>query len=201
MTITILLIIVNVIVFVMMEILGDTQSVLFMLEHGAMYPTNILEMGEYWRFITAMFLHFGFEHLINNMVMLGAAGRILEAELGKIKYVLLYVMAGIGGNVLSFLQMVICDDYAVSAGASGAVFGIVGGLVWIVIVHKGRYQSLTGKGLIFMIGLCLYYGITAGNVDNWGHIGGLIMGVLMGILCYRKPKWKMIDFEEENLYT
>ena len=101
---------------------------------------------------------------------------------------------------MSCFQMVQSGDYAVSAGASGAIFGIVGALCWIVIVHKGRYQSLTGKGMLMMLALCLYYGLTTGNVDNWGHIGGLVMGFVMGILFYgRGPK--PIDFRDENLYT
>ena len=200
MTITILLIIVNVIVFVMMEILGDTNSAFFMLEHGGIYPPKILENGEYWRFLSAMFLHFGFQHLLNNMVMLGAAGRILEKELGKVKFFLLYIIAGIGGGLLSYAQMVQSGDYAVAAGASGAIFGIVGALCWIVILHKGRFKSLTGRGLLIMIALCLYYGITSGDVDNWGHIGGLLMGFVMSMILYRRAR-KPIDFEEDSLYT
>ncbi len=200
MAVTIGLIIVNIAIFFLMEILGDTESATFMLEHGGIYPPSILEEKEYWRFLSSMFLHYGFDHLLNNMVMLGASGRILESALGKVKYFLLYIIAGIGGGVLSCLQMVQSGDYAVSAGASGAIFGIVGALCWIVIVHRGKYETLTGKGLIFMIVLCLYYGVTAGNVDNWGHIGGLVAGFFICIIFYqRKPK--KIDFSQQNLYT
>lgn len=200
MAVTIGLILINIVIFFIMEILGDTQSAAFMLEHGGIYPPLILEEKEYWRFISAMFLHYGFDHLLNNMVMLGASGRILENALGKVKYFLLYIIAGIGGGVLSFFQMVHSGDYAVAAGASGAIFGIVGALCWIVIVHKGKYETLTGKGLIFMIILCLYYGVSAGNVDNWGHIGGLVAGFFICIIFYqRKPK--KIDFSQQNLYT
>lgn len=107
---------------------------------------------------------------------------------------------------MSYLQMLHSGDYAVAAGASGAIFGIIGALLWIVILHKGRYETLTGKGLLFMIVISLYYGISSGGVDNWGHIGGLIMGFLMGILLYRKKinsgeKTKYVDFEGENPYT
>lgn len=205
MAVTIGLIIINCIIFLIMEILGNTQSAAFMLVHGGLFPLKIVEEGEYWRLFTSMFLHFGFDHLLNNMVMLGAAGRILENELGKIKYFLLYIIAGIGGGTLSCMQMLRSGDYAVAAGASGAIFGIVGALCWIVIVHKGRFQSLTGRGLLIMLTLCMYYGLTAGDVDNWGHMGGLIMGFLMGIIFYgrgRKPRGsKPIDFKDENLYT
>lgn len=187
MSVTIVLIVINVIVFLVLELLGQTESAVFMMEHGAMYPPYIQENGEYWRLFTAMFMHFGLVHLLHNMVMLGAAGQILERAVGKIKFIIIYLIAGIGGSILSYVQMLRNGEYAVSAGASGAVFGIVGALSWVVIVHKGRYETLTGKGMLAMIALCLYYGISTGNVDNWGHIGGLVMGFIMGILCMRHP--------------
>lgn len=177
---------VNVIVFLILEILGDTQSSAFMAEHGAMHPLLITQDQQYWRFFTAMFLHFGGEHLMNNMVVLGASGIILEEALGHGKYTILYLTAGIGGSILSCLEMLVTNDYAVSAGASGAIFGVIGGLLWVVIRHKGHYETLTGKGLLVMIALSLYYGVSTGGVDNWGHIGGLIMGFLQAMILYRK---------------
>ena len=121
---------------------------------------------------------------------------ILEKALGHVKFTILYLIAGVGGNILSCAQMLHTKDYAVAAGASGAIFGIVGALLWIVILHRGRYESLTGKGLLFMIVITLYYGITTGGIDNWGHIGGLLMGFVMGIILYRR-----VDFRRENPYT
>lgn len=200
MKVTFVLIIINVIAYLTLEIFGDTESAKYMMDVGAIYPPYIVEKGQYWRLFTATFMHFGLPHLMNNMVILGSAGQILEKALGKWKFLVLYLCAGIGGSVLSCGQMLASGDYGVAAGASGAVFGIIGALVWIVIVHKGRYESLTGKGLTIMIVLCLYYGVTAGNVDNWGHIGGLIMGFLMCIIFYRR-NIKKIDFTEQNLYT
>lgn len=179
---------INVIIFLIMEIIGDTQNSVFMAEHGAMHPLLIIQEKKYWCFFTAMFLHFGGEHLLNNMVVLGAAGVILEEALGHGKYTILYLTAGIGGSVLSCLEMLVTNDYAVSAGASGAIFGVIGGLLWVVIVHKGHYETLTGKGLLVMIALSLYYGVSTGGVDNWGHIGGLLMGFLQGIILYRKKQ-------------
>lgn len=200
MKVTFVLIIINVIAYLALEILGDTESAKYMMDVGAIYPPYIVEKGQYWRLFTATFMHFGLPHLMNNMVILGSAGQILENALGKWKFLVLYLCAGIGGSALSCGQMLVSGDYGVAAGASGAVFGIIGALVWIVVVHKGRYESLTGKGLTIMIVLCLYYGVTAGNVDNWGHIGGLIMGFLICIIFYRR-NIKKIDFTEQNLYT
>lgn len=181
---TIALIICNVIIFFLLESMGQTESAVFMMQNGAIYPPYISENGEYWRLFTATFMHFGFGHLLHNMVMLAAAGQILERAMGKAKFLFLYFMAGIGGSLLSYMQMLHSGEYAVAAGASGAIFGIIGGLAWVVIVHKGHYETLTGKGMVGMIALSLYYGISTGNVDNWGHIGGLLMGFAMSMIFY-----------------
>jgi rhomboid protease GluP len=197
---TILLIAVNVIVFVILEILGDTEDAEFMYLHGACYPPAIVEDGEYWRLFTASFLHFGFDHLINNMVVLGCAGHFLEEALGHGRYLMLYLVSAVASNVLSCAQMYRSGDYAVSAGASGAVFAVIGGLLWIVIRHKGHYGSLTTKGMLFMIALCLLYGISTAGIDNWSHLGGLTTGFVLCVILYRiKPKH--IDLDDENLYT
>ena len=191
---------INIIVFFVLEIMGNTEDADYMMRIGAVFTDCIQNDGEYWRLLTATFMHFGFEHLLNNMLILLCAGPILEKALGHIKYTILYLLAGVGGSTLSYLQMLKSGDYAVSAGASGAIFGIIGALLWIVICHKGRYETLTGKGLLFMIVISLYYGVSTGGIDNWGHIGGLLMGFLMGILLYRK-KGKPVDFNRENSYT
>ena len=77
---------------------------------------------------------------------------------------------------------------AVGAGASGAIFGVVGGLVYAVGINRGRLEDLTSRQLGVMILLTLYHGFTSMNVDNAAHIGGLVIGVLLGVLLYRKPK-------------
>ena len=93
---TVGLIIVNIAVFMVLSLLGDTENGYFMLHHGAMYEPMILENQEYYRFFTCMFLHFGIQHLLNNMVMLGALGWQLEPVIGKVKYLLIYFISGLG---------------------------------------------------------------------------------------------------------
>lgn len=195
MNFTISLIIINVIIYIIMETTGSTLDVSHMMEYGALYPEYISDKGEYWRFFTATLMHFGFEHLLNNMVMLAVAGRFLEKAIGKIKYLALYFIAGIGGCVLSYIEMMQSGNYAVAAGASGSIFGIIGALAWIILIHKGRYENLTGRGMIMMLLFSLYYGASTGDVDNWGHIGGLIMGFVLAIIFYRRNT-KEIDFSE-----
>jgi rhomboid protease GluP len=198
--VTILLIAINILVFLVLEILGDTEDPEFMLLHGACFPENIAENREYWRFFTAAFLHFGFEHLLNNMVILGCAGHFLEEAIGQGRFLFLYLVSAVASNILSFVQMYRSGDYAVSAGASGAIFAVIGGLLWIVIRHKGHYEGLSVRGLLFMIVLCLYYGISTAGVDNWSHVGGLIAGfVLCMILSHTKRK--NIDLDGKNQYT
>lgn len=175
----------NVLVFFVLELKGDTVGdAEFMVRMGAVWPEYISERGEYWRFLTAAFMHFGFGHLLSNMVLLVCAGPILERALGPLKYLLLYLSAGIGGNALSCMRRLINGHYAVSAGASGAIFGIIGALLWIVIRNKGRYKTLNSGGLVFLIAVNLIYGFTTGGVDNGGHIGGLAVGFLLGMMLY-----------------
>lgn len=181
---TVALIVINVAVFLITTMFGDTEDSMFMLEHGAMFEPLITQEHEYYRIITSMFLHFGIEHLLNNMVMLGALGWNLELEIGKLRYFIIYMISGIAGNVLSLYIGVSSSEYAVSAGASGAIFGLMGALFYVAIRNRGRLGRISGKGMFIMIALSLYFGITSGGVDNAAHIGGLICGFLLSVILY-----------------
>lgn len=185
---TVILIAINTVVFFVMTVLGDTENVAFMLMHGAMYEPMITQQHEYYRIITSMFLHFGIDHFLNNMVMLGALGWNLEQETGKIKFVIIYMFSGIGGNILSLAWNVRIGESAVSVGASGAIFGIMGALLYVVIVNRGRLGRLSGRGMLIMVGLSLYFGLTSTGVDNWAHIGGLLTGFILAAVLYRRKK-------------
>lgn len=176
------LVVINCIVWFILELMGDTREGMFMLFHGAMYPDCLFGAGEWWRLITAMFLHFGLEHLLNNMVILSVTGYRLEHALGHVRFALLYLLSGIAGNLVSYIIMDYTGEQAVSAGASGAVFGVIGGLLFVAIKNKGHIGDLTTRGLLLMIALCLYYGFTAEGVDNYCHMGGLIGGFVLGIV-------------------
>lgn len=178
--ITILFVSVNVIVWLVLELLGDTQDSYFMIEHGASYLPLMLRNGEWWRLFSCMFLHFGAEHLMNNMLILYLTGMRLEHALGKIPYAILYLGSGLCGSVLSAYMELSETEYAVSAGASGAVFGVIGGLFALAVWNRGRIEGLTVRGLLGMLALSLYYGFSASGVDNWGHIGGMLGGIVLG---------------------
>ena len=175
---TVGLIVINIGIFLIFLLLGKAEDTLFLLEHGAMYEPYVVEGHEYYRLVTRVFLHFGIEHLLNNMVMLGALGWNLELETGKIRFLLIYFLSGVGGNLCSLLFNQSIGETVVSAGASGAIFGLMGALVLVVIKRKGRVGNLNSRGIIFMVGLSLYFGLTSSGVDNAAHIGGLICGFL-----------------------
>lgn len=183
---TIALVAVNVIVFLFLSFQGMTENAGFMLEHGAMFVPDIIYAGKYYELFTCMFLHFGFEHLVNNMLSLALLGCQLEYEVGKIKYLLIYFLSGLSGNLLSLACEMHTEDYAVSAGASGAIFGIVGALFYIAIRNHGRIGSVSGRGLLFMVVLTLYLGFTSTGVNNSAHIGGVLAGFILAIVLYRK---------------
>ena len=182
------LIIINVAVFLILTVSGNTNDTMFMIQHGAMYEPLITQDHEYYRLLICIFLHFGVEHLANNMVMLGALGWNLELETGKIRFLLIYFISGIGGNILSLLMSRIQGNYAVSAGASGAIYGLMGALVYVVIANRGRLGRLSSRGMLFMVALGLYFGFTSSGVDNTAHIGGLVCGFLLAVVLYRRKK-------------
>ena len=176
----------NVVVFFVLFFMGDVESGAFIASHGGMYPSLVIEQGEWWRLVTSMFIHFGMAHLANNMVILFFTGDKLEFAVGKIKYLIIYFGSGLCGGIFSLYMMVRSQNMAVSAGASGAIFGVIGALLWIVIRNRGKLGNLTTRGLVIMIALCLYFGFTSSGVDNWCHIGGLVGGFLLSMLLYHR---------------
>lgn len=179
------LIVVNVAVFFILSFIGMTEDSMFMLEHGAIYQPYIVEGHEYYRVFTSLFLHFGISHLLNNMVMLGALGWNLEMETGKVRFLIIYFISGLGGNLLSLYMNAKADELVVSAGASGAIFGLMGAMVCVVLKNHGRAGRITNRGILFMVALSLYFGITSSGVDNAAHIGGLVCGFITAALIYR----------------
>ena len=181
----------NILVFVYLEIIGSTADTVFMLNHGADYWPYVFEEKEYYRLFTSGFLHFGFAHLFNNMLLLGYIETKLEKIIGSVKYLFLYIVVIFGSGFASSFGYMIQDKNIVSAGASGAVFGVVGFLLYMVIVNRGyiREANLGIRQLALFVIYSLYTGFTSGGVDNMAHVGGLVLGFIMGLLMYRKKVW------------
>ena len=177
----------NIIVFLLLSFGGRMEDGMYMLEHGAMYVPFVVEYKEYYRLFTCMFLHFGFSHLMYNMLTLVVIGWNVEMFVGKIRFLVIYFLSGLGGNLLSMTVDIWKQDYSVSAGASGAIFGLTGAMLCLAILNHGRAGNITKQGMIVMIFISLYTGFTSGGVDNFAHISGLLTGCLVTtLLCWKR---------------
>jgi membrane associated rhomboid family serine protease len=129
--------------------------------------------GEYWRLVTAMFVHFGVVHIALNMVWLFILGRDLEPTMGRFRFTTLYLVCGAGGNVAAYLFGSVTS---VSGGASGAIYGL---LAAMIVVR--RQQGQLNRGLIVLIVIFLVWTFAEPNISIFGHLGGLVIGALAGV--------------------
>ncbi len=185
--VNLVLIIVNIVIYICISIRSamDLES---MLEYGAMYVPYVMDYNEYYRFFTCMFLHFSIPHLAGNMVVLFFLGDNVERAVGKIKYLVIYIGSGLLGSGGSFVFSYLFNNNIVSAGASGAVFGVIGSLLWIVIRNKGRLEDMTTFRVCLLIFYALYSGVTSENIDNAAHFAGLIGGFILTVILYERKR-------------
>ena len=190
--VTVLLILANILVFTAVEFTGGSEDTMHMLQCGAAYTPAIMQ-GEYYRIFTSMFLHFGPQHLGNNMLVLFVLGQRLEPVTGKMKFLLIYILGGLGGNLISLIWDMRTGNYSLSAGASGAVFAVMGGMIYVIIRHRGRVADLNMKQMLLMAAFSLYFGFASGGVDNAAHAGGLLCGFIAAVIVYHPRKiWKTV---------
>ena len=142
---------------------------------------HAVERGEWWRIITAMFLHAGFIHLFMNMVCLYAAGILVEFRMNTWKFIVVYLLSGIISNLISVWWH---DPPVIAIGASGAVFGVYGVLLFCFIVGKSFAGSKKSMliFLAYMVVYNLFAGVFSPGTDNGSHVGGLIAGFALSFL-------------------
>jgi rhomboid protease GluP len=182
------IILINVLVFLFVE--GNNTSIVTnkVLDFGALYWPAIRYHYEYYRLFTYMFLHGGIEHLGNNMIVLLIIGDNLERAAGKFKYLLIYFGSGVIAGIVSMSYNMVNNTNTVSIGASGAIFGVVGAMAYIVVVNKGRMEDISTRQIALFVVFSLYGGLTSQGVDNAAHIGGLAGGILLAAILYHKHK-------------
>lgn len=171
------LIFICILVFILMYVLGNGSTDNYtLLVFGANVDT-LTKNGDYYRLFTSMFLHIGILHLLCNMYSLYIIGKEVENVFGKVKYLIIYLLSGIAGSILSlaFNHNTIC------AGASGAIFGLLGALLYFGYYYRTYLGATLTISIIPVIVLNLIIGFTSSGIDNAAHIGGLVGGILIAM--------------------
>lgn len=188
---TYILIAINTILFVLMYILGSgSDDVLTLLRFGASYP-DFIKAGDYYRLLTSAFLHIGCLHFLFNNYALYVIGSQLEGFFGKVKYLIIYLGSAILGNLMSMLF-----SNSISAGASGAIFGLLGALLYFGYHYRVYLGTVVKSQIIPLILINLAIGFMMSGVNNAAHIGGLIGGVLLAMAV--GVRYKTSKFEQIN---
>lgn len=182
--ISLILILINALVFVLLEIKGSTLDVYFMLDHGASSWQHEFKEMEIYRLFTCMFIHFGVGHLMNNMIMLYMIGAQIERLYGRFRFLFIYLSTGlIASMASSVVNMIMGKNDIVSGGASGAIYGIMGAMVIALWNNRKRFGNIFYR-VIMIIVLMVYGGFTETGVDNVAHLGGFISGLIIGEIIY-----------------
>ena len=171
------LIFICILVFILMYVLGNGSTDNYtLLVFGANVDT-LTKNGDYYRLFTSMFLHIGILHLLCNVYSLYIIGKEVENVFGKVKYLIIYLLSGIAGSILSlaFNHNTIC------AGASGAIFGLLGALLYFGYYYRTYLGATLTRSIIPVIVLNLIIGFTSSGIDNAAHIGGLVGGILIAM--------------------
>ncbi|MBQ4310152.1 MAG: rhomboid family intramembrane serine protease [Oscillospiraceae bacterium] len=179
--VTFIIIGINLIIFILETMAGGSTSTRVAVSFGAQ-ATPLLAAGQYWRLFTAMFLHFGITHLACNMISLYNLGPALERLYGRGRYIAVYLFSGLAGNFCTWFIELLREDYALSAGASGAIFGLFGAYIALALIPAMR-ERISVRGIVITLVLNLAYGLTYPSVNMVAHLGGLVAGaVLAGIM-------------------
>ncbi len=189
--ITVSLIIINVIVFILMYVFGKgSQDAFTLIKFGA-FQKDLILGEEYYRLITSAFLHIGIFHLLFNCYALYVIGRQLESFLGKIKFLIIYLVSALCGSLMSMIFPI-----SISAGASGAIFGLLGSLLYFGYNYRVYLGTVLKSQIIPLILINLIFGFMVSGINNAAHIGGLIGGILITMslgIKYKSKKSEQIN--------
>jgi membrane associated rhomboid family serine protease len=197
-----LLIIINVACFIVFTVLISTNS--NFLDYIALKPSNIISKGYLWTLLTSMFMHTGFFHIFANMISLLFVGSIIERILGKKRYILFYLFAGLFAGIFFVLSsLVLKSDFnAYAVGASGAIFALIGLLmvltpnlpVYIMFIPIPIKIKYAAPGILILLWLISIAPIIVGGerigIGNVAHLGGFIIGLIYGLYLRKKYKNK-----------
>ena len=144
---------------------------------------SLIQNGEVWRFLTSTFIHIGIIHLAFNLYALRALGPLTEESLGHRQFFVIYILSGLGGSISSYIF-----STALSAGASGAIFGLLGALLYYSYKRPALWKTGLGMNLVVVILVNFGFGLIQPGIDNFAHLGGFIIGTLSCILLSKNRK-------------
>lgn len=181
----------NIIVFLVLECMGSTEDAGFVLAHGGLRYENVVYYKEYYRIFTHFFVHFGAGHLINNMFVFAVLGYYLENVMNRWRFLFVYLFSGVSAGAVSVVWNYYTQGDTVSAGASGAIYGIMGALFVLILVNRGRVNNIgIVQMVIFIIlTLCCDYGE---QIDTAAHLAGFINGAAVVFIMWIIDKFKVL---------
>ena len=200
--VTFVLLAVNVLMWIALEATGGSEDTDNLIRFGAK-SGPLIACGDWWRLITPMFLHIGFFHLLANSIGLFIFGGMVERIFGSVAFAAIYLIAGVMGNLFSYwadigiYQNVPILIKPIGAGASGAVFGIVGAFGSYLLLNRhilGQMGRQAMMSVLFIVGINFILGITLSGVDNMAHLGGLFGGALLALVIAPTQNAVIADF-------
>lgn len=194
--VTYIIMAVCIILFILMELSGGSTNSQILLKYGANLDI-LVKNGEYYRLFTCIFLHIGIMHLICNMYSLYVIGREVESLFGKVKYIIIFILSGIFGSIMS----IAFTHNTISAGASGAIFGLLGALLYFGINYRTYLGEAIKRTIIPIIVVNLIISFFAEGIDLAAHIGGLVGGVLVSMMVGIPDKSKTRDIVNGTILT
>lgn len=175
------LISINIVVFIISMIISQSIydiNVYTLLILGAKF-NKLINDGQVWRLITSTFLHGGLLHIAFNMYALKIIGSEVEYAYGRIKYIIIYIISALGGSIFSYLF----NRDSISVGASGAVFGLFGAMLIFGFTNRKKIGKVYMMNILKVIGVNILIGVTISTIDNAAHLGGLLAGAIVAIIC------------------
>lgn len=183
--VTTTLIVINVILFLLETKDGGSTKTSVALKYGAQYSPYVRQ-GQYYRLFTAMFLHFGVYHLLFNMYALSVLGPSVDYVCGPVLYLVIYLGSGLCGNVLTLISDQRKEASALSAGASGCIFGLLGACLVLAIAGYG----FSLRSILTTLAINLVYGLSSRRINMMAHVGGLVGGAcIMALILTLLGAW------------
>ena len=188
--VTSVLLALNLIMFAILELTGGSTNTINLVRWGALVKAPSIDpvgLEEPWRYVSSMFLHIGWQHLLFNCFSLLVFAPPLERLLGHVRYTVFYLLSGIAGGMLSLMLYNDSTHIGVSAGASGAIYGVFGAFLHIVLLQRHKLDEASRKTVITILVIGVLFSIFVRQIDLLAHVGGGFAGfALYGLLQRRK---------------